>query len=323
MRFSKIAAVAAAATVAEAQRPTDTSICDYYTTALLKENTAKNQLTLLTLVVNTVVIGNYTMPNVGIKVPGILAAGKYEGTDVNLLPYFTGELASSNRGGNMGVAINFLDGGAAEPLMKNMPANDMNSRQYFLLTHLYQFFGSLLGCSQQGMPGFDAYTAAPSMYKVHKFMDLNKYEVGYFIQQVGMAAASFGVAEDDVKAVGTALNTLFGYRCAPPATAIKAQGPQLQSICIDGSCPVSPMANGTCDAGYEAVMVPMNTTSNSTKPAPGSIGTATMPAGASNTGAGGMNPTMTGMPSSVPTAGAAAYGFSFAAVAAAVAAFAI
>lgn len=173
------------------------------------------------------------------------------------------------------------------------------------------------------MPGFDAYTAAPSMYKVHKFMDLNKYEVGYFIQQVGMAAASFGVAEDDVKAVGTALNTLFGYRCAPPATAIKAQGPQLQSICIDGSCPVSPMANGTCDAGYEAVMVPMNTTSNSTKPAPGSIGTATMPAGASNTGAGGMNPTMTGMPSSVPTAGAAAYGFSFAAVAAAVAAFAI
>lgn len=58
MRFSKIAAVAAAATVAEAQRPTDTSICDYYTTALLKENTAKNQMTLLTLVVNTVVIGN-------------------------------------------------------------------------------------------------------------------------------------------------------------------------------------------------------------------------------------------------------------------------
>ena len=68
------------------------------------------------------------MPNVGIKVPGILAAGKYEGTDVNLLPYFNGELASSNRG-NKAVAINFLDGGAAEPLMKNMPANDMNSKQ--------------------------------------------------------------------------------------------------------------------------------------------------------------------------------------------------
>ena len=54
--------MAAAATIAEAQRPKDTSICDYYTTALLKENTAKNQLTLLTLVVNTVVIGNCKSP---------------------------------------------------------------------------------------------------------------------------------------------------------------------------------------------------------------------------------------------------------------------
>lgn len=70
-----------------------------------------------------------TMPNVGIKVDGILAAGTFNGTDVNLLPYFTGELASSNRGGDKGVAINFLDGGAAEPLMKNMPANDNTSMQ--------------------------------------------------------------------------------------------------------------------------------------------------------------------------------------------------
>lgn len=35
------------------------SICDKYTTALLKQNTAANQQTLLTLVVNTAVIGNY------------------------------------------------------------------------------------------------------------------------------------------------------------------------------------------------------------------------------------------------------------------------
>ncbi len=59
MRFSTIA-VAAAATVANAQRPADTPICDYYTTALLKNNTAENQMTLLTLLVNTVVIGNCT-----------------------------------------------------------------------------------------------------------------------------------------------------------------------------------------------------------------------------------------------------------------------
>ena len=57
MRFSSTLAVAAAA-VANAQRPSDVPICDYYTKALLKENTAENQATLLTLLVNTVVIGN-------------------------------------------------------------------------------------------------------------------------------------------------------------------------------------------------------------------------------------------------------------------------
>lgn len=58
MRFSGALVTAAVATLAAAQRPEDESICDYYTTALLKENTAENQATLLTLVVNTVVIGN-------------------------------------------------------------------------------------------------------------------------------------------------------------------------------------------------------------------------------------------------------------------------
>lgn len=57
MRFSTLA-LAGAASVATAQRPSDMPICDYYTTALLKENNATNQHTLLTLLVNTVVIGN-------------------------------------------------------------------------------------------------------------------------------------------------------------------------------------------------------------------------------------------------------------------------
>jgi len=41
-----------------AQRSANTSICDFYTQALLKSNTAANQKTLLTLLVNTVIIGN-------------------------------------------------------------------------------------------------------------------------------------------------------------------------------------------------------------------------------------------------------------------------
>lgn len=104
------------------------SLCDKYTTALLKDNNGTNQYTLLTLLVNTVVIGNYTQPNKN-AVPGILANGTFNGTAVNLLPYFDGSLESSNRGGSSGVSINFLDGGGAEPLKQNQPADDDTSNQ--------------------------------------------------------------------------------------------------------------------------------------------------------------------------------------------------
>src|SRR5271167_1477750 len=140
------------------QRPMNESICDYYTTALLMNNTAENQMTLLTLVVNTAVIGNYTQPNVGIMVPGILASGQMqEGVEVDLLKYFNGSLMSTNRGG-IPSSVNFLDDGGATPLMQNKPANGMLSNQYFLLTHLYQFFGTLLGCTMQMNGGaFNSY----------------------------------------------------------------------------------------------------------------------------------------------------------------------
>lgn len=127
MQYTAFVLLAIAGT-AIAQRPEKTPICDYYTTALLKENNATNQLTLVTLLVNTAVIGNYTKPNVGIKVDGILAPGKYNDTDVNLVPYFNGGLASSNRG-DKAVAVNFLDDGGAAPLMMNMPANGTDSNQ--------------------------------------------------------------------------------------------------------------------------------------------------------------------------------------------------
>ncbi|KAF7560417.1 hypothetical protein G7046_g3737 [Stylonectria norvegica] len=322
MRFSTIAVAAAAAVSVSAQRPSDTPICDYYTKALLKNNTAANQMTLLTLLVNTVVIGNYTMPNVGVKVPGILAPGKVNETEVNLLPYFNGDLASSNRGGKEGVSVNFLDGGGATPLMKNMPADNKTSKQYFLLTHLYQFFGSLLGCSMQGMTGFDAYNGTASMYSVHKFMNLNYAETTYFIQQVGMAAASFGVATDDITAVATALAGLFDVKCAPATTAIKAQGDQLQSICIAEDCPLAP--NSTC-AKYDAAVAPKNA-SDSTASASGTA-TGTMSETMSGTATGTMmmsaSGTATGTAAAVAssTAGAAASGLSFAALAVGAAAF--
>ncbi|KAI1747907.1 hypothetical protein F4782DRAFT_394537 [Xylaria castorea] len=326
MRFSKATALAVVASTVQAQRPDSTSICDYYTTLLLKDNTADNQATLLTLVVNTVVIGNYTLPNVGIQVPGILAPGKYNGTDVNLLPYFTGDLASSNRGGAHGVSVNFLDDGGAEPLKNNKPANTEGSSQYFLLTHLYQFFGSLLGCSKQGMPGFDAYSGHASMYEVHKFMALDPNEVGYFITQVGLAASSFGVADSDVQAVGKALISLFDYRCAPPTVVIQSQGAQLQSICTDETCPLA--ENAVCGS-YEPVVEPTPVSSSaSTSATPTATYSTsphwTTPAGSGNatsTGASGTSSFPSSSSTAIPTAGAAANGLSLAAAAGGIVAF--
>ncbi|KAK5162743.1 uncharacterized protein LTR77_011226 [Saxophila tyrrhenica] len=211
------------------------SLCNKYTTALFGSNTEAHQQLLLHKLVNTAVIGNYSAGALN-AVPGILAPGTYNGENVNLLQYFDGELASSNRGGKCGVAINFLDGGGAAPLMNDKAANCRNCNQFFLLTHLYKFFAALLGCSVFGNT-VKPYDGFNGMYQVHKFMALDAAEVGYFIQQVGLAATSFGVSQSDAAAVGQALMALFGYRCAPATSVPSFEPAALQSICTACDCP--------------------------------------------------------------------------------------
>jgi hypothetical protein len=41
-----------------------------------------------------------------------------------------------------------------------------------LLTHLYEFFGILLGCSMEGGADYSAYGGESSMYEVHKSLSL-------------------------------------------------------------------------------------------------------------------------------------------------------
>lgn len=128
MRTSTILSTLGAAAVAVAQRPNGTTICDYYSNALFNSTNGTTEYALLTALVNTAVIGNYSA-GAKVAVTGILNKGTYNGTDVNLLPYFDGMLASSNRGGSAGVSVNFLDGGGADPLKMNMPANGTSSNQ--------------------------------------------------------------------------------------------------------------------------------------------------------------------------------------------------
>jgi hypothetical protein len=176
------------------------------------------------------------------------------------------------------------------------------SNHSFLITHLYQFFGALLGCSQYSKGVFTAYGGEGSMYQVHRFMDLNPAQLGYFITQVALAGASFGVAQSDLMTVGTALGDLFGMRCSPPTVVIPAFGPQLQAMCVDGSCPISP--NATCSM-YEPVFAPKNVTSGMNATAPGSLGGG---GAATMTGTMGPSPSMTMAPSASTSAKPAAAG---------------
>jgi len=262
-------ALVAAASAAVAQSNT-TSVCDKYTAALFGSNNATNQAALVTAIVARAVIGNTSETMANIAVPGILNPnGTYNGTAVNLVPYFTGALKSSNRGGASGVSVNFLDGGGAAPLSATpiMGANNASSNQAVLVTHLVQYFGALLGCTLT-----PAYTGQASMYEVHKFMVLDPNELAYFITQVGLSASSFGASQSDVTAVGTALITAFDNRCGPATTIIPSQGAQLQSICTDPSCPLA--ANSSC-TNQAVIAAPNSTTGTSTSGGSSPSGTAT------------------------------------------------
>lgn len=129
-----------------AQRPEGTSICDYYTTALFKNNTADNQFYLIRKIVSTALGGNYGKSSnhsltvafthdsiTGEKtrlanVSGILFPGTYNGIEVNLYPYFNGSLASTNRG-DKPVSVNFLDAGGLGTISSHKAANSPISNQ--------------------------------------------------------------------------------------------------------------------------------------------------------------------------------------------------
>src|SRR5205085_5964901 len=142
---------------------------------------------------------------------------------------------------------------------------------------LYQFFGKLLGCSKEDTSGFPSYSGVNGQFEVHKFMNISKPQMDYFITQVGLAALSFGVSKDDVTIVGTALNSTFGRRCSPPVAVIPDQGSHLEAICINPNCVLATSAvcaqyqvaaTGTAGIGASAASssVPSSSASGSSKP---------------------------------------------------------
>jgi len=155
-------------------------------------------------------------------------------------------------------------------------------------------------------------------------MDLSAAEFGYFVTQVAMSAASFGVATSDLTIVGTALQNTFGYKDSAPMVVIPSQPADLQAICVGDGCPMA--ANSTM-SGYTSVAEPstavaslvpsMSSATGTPTPAMSMAPTTTMGSGAASTGAGSGGATST----PVSTNAGALMGFNLLAVAAGFAVF--
>ena len=135
-------------------------------------------------------------------------------------------------------------------------------------------------------------------------MNLDAAQTFYFVEQVGMAAASFGVATADITIVATALSTIFDYKCANPVTLAPALGLQLQSICQADNCPLA--VNNTCSL-YPPSILPA--VANATLAEGQGNASATAPP--ASTGVVGASPTgsssSTSAPSATPTSAAARF----------------
>jgi hypothetical protein len=94
-------------------------------------------------------------------------------------------------------------------------------------------------------------------------MKSDPYEVGYFNEQIVLAAKSLGFEEADCDFTQKALDATFGNRCSPAAAVIPASaGPQLQAICVSENCPLDP--NATCSAYPDDGFVPFPEIANAT-----------------------------------------------------------
>ncbi|TVY55712.1 hypothetical protein LCER1_G002768 [Lachnellula cervina] len=130
-----------------------------------------------------------------------------------------------------------------------------------LLNHIYEYFGSLIGCSKQGDDIFPVYQGRTSTFEFHKFMDLDKFQMDFFISLVASSASSLGFDPADVAIYKNTLDNQFNTRCAP-ATAVPGiiEAPELQSICIAENCQLNPNADCAAYPGNGVAVAPKNAT---------------------------------------------------------------
>lgn len=100
------------------------------------------------------------------------------------------------------------------------------------VTHLHEYFGYLLRCSEYGNTAH-RYSGDTRMYHVHKYMTYSNFEETYTNLQFVLSAASLGFQRQDLGAIGGLLEWLFSKRCSPPKSIPYWAEPALQAICIE------------------------------------------------------------------------------------------
>lgn len=71
-------------------------------------------------------------------------------------------------------------------------------------------------------------------------MALDPYDLGYFIEQVGLAAQSVGLTLAEATAVTNDMAQGLTYRCRPLSALVPGGIVGPQSVCTDSSCPLAP-----------------------------------------------------------------------------------
>ncbi len=108
-----------------AQRPTNTSTCDYYATSLYGSNNSTTQFQLIQSIVALAFGGGANLSNVSSEITGILNPGSFQNLTVDLRPWFNGSIDSTNLN-NQAVGIDWLDDGAIDPLYKFLSGQTPN-----------------------------------------------------------------------------------------------------------------------------------------------------------------------------------------------------
>jgi hypothetical protein len=111
--------------VSSAQRPGNATICDYYAITNFGANTTGTQLRLMESILALAFGGAGPLSNVSPDITGIFNPGSFNGTAVDLQPWFNGSKHSTNLN-NQPVEIDWLDAGGTEPLYNFLSGSTQN-----------------------------------------------------------------------------------------------------------------------------------------------------------------------------------------------------